>query len=160
MRKYRTNDFEKVSNLIRNVYTKQLAPLNSKNANKIFLNYLIASKKSFGKAKLSLIIEENGKIIGVLKGKILSKSTLKVSTLFIAIRYQKKGFGSKLLKKVENNARKIGIQKIILKANPKAVNFYRKLGYEKTTGIRILKTLGNLKIQPMAKTLKKQRTKP
>ena len=67
--------------------------------------------------KLSLIIEENGKIIGVLKGKILSKSTLKVSTLFIAIRYQKKGFGSKLLKKVENNARKIGIQKIILKAN-------------------------------------------
>jgi len=103
-------------------------------------------KDDFLRYKIFLIVEDKGKIIGVARG-----SELRIGNLFVDGKYHKKGVAKKLMKKFEQIAKKRGSDKIKVRASIYATQFYQKIGYKKTTGVR---RMHGIKIQPMRKNLK------
>lgn len=75
----------------------------------------------------TFIIEKNGNIIGT--GSISTQGQIR--DVFIDIKNHKKGFGKKLMEKLENEAKQKNIKNLFLYAAISAVNFYEKLGYIK-----------------------------
>jgi len=62
-----------------------------------------------------------------------------LSTLAVRSNYQRQGYGKRLLTYVEAEARQDGVRAIRLGSTFRAVDFYRKLGYESTlSGATIL----------------------
>ena len=92
----------------------------------------------------------NGKIAGVLRGR-----KERLASLFVSKRYHRKGIGRMLVSHFEAESCKLDVEVIRVAATLYAVDFYSKLGYKKTTGIRLAWSFGGqgLHYQPMKKTL-------
>jgi len=84
------------------------------------------------------------KIVGIIRGR-----KEKIINLFVDGHYHKQGIGRQLVSKFELSARQQETKFIKINASLYAVNFYQKLGYKKTTGVRFGK---GLKFQAMKKT--------
>ena len=77
-------------------------------------------------------IKENDKILGFVTFKIKQEEA-QIGLIAVLPKFQSKGFGNKLLKKVENYCLQNNIKKINIATqleNIPACNFYKKSGYE------------------------------
>lgn len=72
---------------------------------------------------------EDEKIIGVAG---FQKESGTVAGIFVDPKHKKKGIGSKLMRKIEENAREQGITEMETLASLEAVDFYKKNGYKIT----------------------------
>jgi putative acetyltransferase len=102
------------------------------------------------RAPLVFVAEENGEIVGVLRGR-----KERLASLFVRGDHHRRGIGRRLLAQFEQESVRQEVRVIRLAATLYAVPFYTALGYRKTTGIRngwSFEGTG-LKYQPMKKVL-------
>lgn len=86
----------------------------------------------------TLVVEVNGKIVG-FAGYLEDASDFasikpasEIMALYVLKDYQKKGIGYKLIKEALNRLTKNNIVLFVLEGNTKAINFYKKLGFNFT----------------------------
>ena len=101
-------------------------------------------------ADIVFVAEEDGKIVGVLRGK---KSRLQ--SLFVLAEYHGKGIGRQLVQRFEDMCLKLDSKQIALASSLFAVSFYQKMGYKKSTGVREGRSFQGVgfRFQPMKKVL-------
>lgn len=85
-------------------------------------NYLVKSSE-----KRDLFVALDGKKFVGIAG--LEKN--EVRSVYVHVNMQRKGIGKKLMRKIENSAKKKGYKKIIVRSSLYSVNFYNNLGYKK-----------------------------
>jgi len=104
------------------------------------------------RAPLVLIAEdeENGRIVGVLRG-----SPGRLHSLFVHDAYHRHGIGRQLVGAFETELRAAGCDAITLQSTLYAVPFYQCLGYTRSTGVRSGSCFdgAGFKYQPMKKLL-------
>ena len=153
IRKFQKKDTKQTALLVFNTFKKFNGKDSSeKEAVNRYLSYVDLKKKSIEKMysdyqrkPIFYVAEENGIIVGMVAGGVN-----KITNLYVKGTEHKKGIGKKLILKFENEAIKQGSKEIKIRASLYAVNFYQKMGYKKTTGIR---NFMGLKIYPMKKVL-------
>jgi putative acetyltransferase len=77
--------------------------------------------------KVRFVAEEDGEIIGFSD---YNKTTNELSGLYLKPEYARKGIGTKLLEKIEEDARKEGLEELWCKSTVTAKEFYEKHGYK------------------------------
>src|ERR1043166_2020553 len=93
------------------------------------LAYNRSAGGEFGHKSVTITLRERGRIVGGLAGEIFF-GWLYVSLLWISEEYRGRGFGSKLMKAAEKEARRRGVKQVWLDTfSFQAPAFYRKLGY-------------------------------
>jgi len=123
------------------VIVRNLKPIDAKevsNLDKLYSrkNYYRPSEvlKYYRKnKKLVLVAEVNKKIVGLIIGRTKRKKTGIIEMLFVHPGYRSKRIGTRLVKKLINNFKKIGVKSIFL-INPvkdkKARILYKHLGFK------------------------------
>jgi GNAT superfamily N-acetyltransferase len=103
------------------------------------------------KSPIFLVAEVDGEIAGVLRGR-----RERLASLFVGKNYQRRSVGRKLVEAFETEMRALNVSVIRVAATLYAVPFYSKMGYKKSTGVRISWSFDGygLPIQPMKKILK------
>ena len=81
------------------------------------------------------IFDHNDNMIGVGRIHFLGDAA-QIRYMAIIKEFRSKGLGSKLIKELENIALENNIKKIFLNSRNKAVDFYIKNGYVKTTSVK------------------------
>ncbi len=81
------------------------------------------------KNDIHFVATQNGKIVGCLLLRPLSKSLIKMRQVAVRFDHQKLGIGQALVEASEDYARAEGIRTIELSARQDAVPFYQRLGY-------------------------------
>jgi N-acetylglutamate synthase-like GNAT family acetyltransferase len=71
------------------------------------------------------VIEYNKKIVGM--GRI--EKTSEIRMIYIDPKYHLKGFGRKIIKKIESLAKRKKLKKVYVRALFSAIGFYKKMGY-------------------------------
>ena len=101
-------------------------------------------------ASILLVAEDEGEIVGVLRGR-----KERLQSLFVAGSHHRQGIGRRLVELFEQECRQQGAARIRVAATLFAVPFYRELGYKKTTGVRAMPCFDGeaLPYQPMIKVL-------
>lgn len=102
------------------------------------------------RAPLVLVAEEDGEIVGVLRGR-----RERLASLFVRGDHHRRGIGRALVERFEQESIGQGVSVIRLAATLYAIPFYTALGYRKTTGLRNGWSFegSGLKYQPMKKVL-------
>lgn len=83
--------------------------------------------------KKFLILKDEEKIVAFASFRLKNPQTVWLSALYVDVKRQRRGYGTKLLEAVEKRAKKIRAQVLVLDAVKKAdwaVAFYKKLGYK------------------------------
>jgi len=86
------------------------------------------------RADMVYVAEQEGEIVGVLRGQGLSFGRL--LSMYVRGDYQWHGIGRKLVDRFEQDCLWQGIRQIRLASTLYAVPFYLKLGYKRSTGVR------------------------
>lgn len=97
-----------------------------------FKNYLIDSFKikRILENKITLIdVDIHGNKRGYISFSLVSNSTIEVNYLFVSSKYQRQNVGYSLLNECENISKKFNVNKIVIAAEPRSINFYFKQGY-------------------------------
>ncbi len=152
IRKFKISDTVPVANLI----SRTFATFNNKEGTRKSVQRYIDNynpkkndvkniKNGFLQTPLFFVAEDNGKIIGIVRG-----TKNRVVNLFVYGNYHGKGIGKKLMQKFEREAKKHHSNEIRIRASLFAIKFYQGVGYKKTTAIRNFR---GLKVQPMRKIL-------
>jgi GNAT superfamily N-acetyltransferase len=104
------------------------------------------------KSAIVLVAEDDGEIIGVLRGR-----RIRLGSLFVRGDYHRRGIGRKLVEHFELECIRQGPTVIRVASTLYAVPFYLAMGYKKSTGVRTGWSFDGrgLKIQPMRKVLGK-----
>jgi len=87
-------------------------------------------KDEFEKVGLHLAAFLNDKIIGSGRGHFAESKRAQIRWMAVDKEFQGKGIGSKLLKELEKILFNKGAEEIFLKARERAVNLYKRQGYE------------------------------
>jgi len=159
IRPYRASDSERVGRLIADTYSefnlsfasaeqrdRLLGPFKHARSAEQSHQEVIARVIS---ADMVLVAEEDGEIVGVLRGR---KDRLQ--SLFVRGDHHRRGIGRDLVERFELACRQQGGSEIRVAATLYAVPFYQALGYKKTTGVRSGRSFeGRLEWQPMKKVL-------
>ena len=77
-----------------------------------------------------IIDEPNGKAVAVGRLQFNSIEEAQIRYMAVSDDYQGMGYGSKIVKALDNIAREKGSRKIILQSRENAVKFYEKNGYK------------------------------
>ncbi len=77
---------------------------------------------------LRYVAVQDGKIVGYAD--IRKKSPEEMGGLYVRKDFLQKGVGRKLMKKIEDVVRKMGIKRFLLHSSTTAKGFYEKLGYK------------------------------
>jgi N-acetylglutamate synthase-like GNAT family acetyltransferase len=88
-----------------------------------------SSTDEMEESSINVFAEEEGKVIGCGRLQNTQDNMGQIRFMAVSGECQGKGFGSKVLLEIENQARNIGIKKIILNARDNAVKFYENSGY-------------------------------
>lgn len=106
---------------------------------------------SIVKSAMLFVAEDDGKIVGVLRGR-----RERLASLFVSGDHQRQGIGRKLVKRFEQESIKQGVTVIRVAATLYAVPFYTAMGYKRSTGLRVGRSFEGqgLPVQPMRKVLK------
>jgi len=67
--------------------------------------------------------------IACVQAKPIDNQMVKLRQMAVAVTWQRKGLGSALLSRVENELKRKGFEKVILHARAYALPFYQKAGY-------------------------------
>lgn len=155
IRKLKAKEIKEAADLVRRTYSIFNKKEGSKKAVQSYLD-LYDSNKNFEKVKkmflqneIALVAINNKKIIGIVRG-----GKNRVFNLYVDRKYHDKGIGKILMERFEKEAIKRGSKEIRIRSSLYAAPFYKKIGYKKTTGIRMSPRLYYLKYQPMIKKLK------
>ncbi len=102
------------------------------------------------RASMVFVAEEEGEIVGVLRGR---KDRLQ--SLFVRGDCHRQGIGCRLVERFEQECLRQGATLIRVAATLYAVPFYLNVGYKKTTGVRTMRSFegSGLQYQPMKKIL-------
>ncbi len=102
------------------------------------------------RASMVFVAEDEGQIIGVLRGR-----TDRLQSLFVRGDHHRRGVGRALVERFEQECLRQGGGAVKVAATLYAVPFYTRMGYRKTTGIRPGWSFGGtgLVYQPMKKIL-------
>jgi N-acetylglutamate synthase-like GNAT family acetyltransferase len=79
-------------------------------------NYYILSRKNFF-----------GETILAIGG---FKKSGEVKTMYSNVNFRGEGYGKKMMLYLEEEAKKIGIKQLFLWSSPKAIDFYKKMGFQ------------------------------
>jgi len=160
VRDYREFDADCVGILIADTYSEFNLAFESPEERDKFLGpfqYARSQKRSHREAIAKVIsastvfvAEKDGEIVGVLRGR-----KDKLQSLFVRGDFHRQGIGGRLVLKFEQNCVGQGAQEIRLMSTLYAVPFYQAIGYNKSTGVRRMKSFDGegLKYQPMKKVL-------
>jgi GNAT superfamily N-acetyltransferase len=86
------------------------------------------------RAEMVFVAEEEGEIVGVLRG---NKPRFgRILSLYVRGAYQWHGIGRKLVERFEQDCQWEGIRQVRLASTLYALPFYLKLGYKRSTGVR------------------------
>ncbi len=77
---------------------------------------------------LRYVAIEEEKIIGF--GDIMKDTPEEMGALYVHKNFVRQGVGTKLMKKIENTVRKMGVRRFSLRSSITAKEFYEKLGYK------------------------------
>jgi predicted N-acetyltransferase YhbS len=101
-------------------------------------------------APLVFVAEEDGEIVGVLRGR-----KERLASLFVRGDHHRRGIGRRLVAQFEQECMRQEMRVIRLAATLYAIPFYTALGYRKTTGLRNGWSFDGtgLQYQPMKKVL-------
>ena len=102
------------------------------------------------RAPLVCVAEEDGEIVGVLRGR-----KERLASLFVREDHHRRGIGRRLVEQFEQESIRQEVRVIRVAATLYAIPFYAALGYRKTTGVRngwSFEGTG-LQYQPMKKVL-------
>jgi GNAT superfamily N-acetyltransferase len=104
------------------------------------------------RSPIALVAEEDGEIVGVLRGR-----KERLGSLFVRGDRHRQGIGRMLVQRFEQECLGQGMGLIRVASSLYAVPFYLAMGYKRSTGVRFGWSFGGtgLKIQPMRKVLKK-----
>ncbi len=102
------------------------------------------------RAPVVLVAEDDGEIVGVLRGR-----RERLASLFVRGDHHRRGIGRALVERFEEESIEQGVGVIRLAATLYAIPFYTALGYRRTTGLRNGWSFEGrgLKYQPMKKVL-------
>ncbi len=102
------------------------------------------------RAALVLVAEDEGQIVGVLRGR-----PGRLQSLFVRGAAHRRGVGRLLMERFEQACIERGASQITMAATLYAVPFYQRLGYKRSTGVRVGHSFEGrgLPIQPMKKVL-------
>lgn len=120
IRKFRKKDAEACSKLISETlfYSKTLTEKEQRHIKKKTMPQELIKKM---KQRACFICEKSGRMIGT---GTLNKN--EIITMYVSPKFQHKGVGSLILKRLEKEAKKSKIKKLFLYTHPKASNFYLK----------------------------------
>lgn len=160
LRAYRESDAESIGRLIADTYgefnlgfaspeekAKLLGPFHFARSSDAAHRTAIAQAI---RASMVLIAEDDGEIVGVLRGR-----TERIQSLFVRGDYHRRGVGRELVSQFEQECIRQGVRTIRVASTLLAVPFYLAMGYKRTTGIRngwSFEGTG-LRYQPMKKTM-------
>jgi GNAT superfamily N-acetyltransferase len=104
-------------------------------------------------SEVVLVAERDGKIVGVLRGRIN-----RLGSLFVGSDYHQQGIGRSLVERFEDWVAERGRGVIKVASSLYAVPFYMKMGYKKSTGVRKSWSFEGygFPIQPMRKIISKK----
>ncbi len=102
------------------------------------------------RAPLVLVAEEDGEIVGVLRGR-----RERLASLFVRGDHHRRGIGRALVQLFEQASLREGVTVLRVAATPYGVPFYAALGFRRSTGFRNGWSFEGrgLKYQPMRKVL-------
>jgi GNAT superfamily N-acetyltransferase len=102
------------------------------------------------RSEIVLVAEEDGEIVGVLRGR-----KERLASLFVRGDRHRRRIGQRLVERFEQQSQRQGVTVIRVAATLYAVPFYLKMGYKRSTGMRAGWSFEGtgLKIQPMKKIL-------
>lgn len=102
-------------------------------------------------ASMVFVAELDGSVVGVLRGR-----KDKLQSLFVRGDVHRRGIGSRLVLRFEQECVNQGAEKIVLMSTLHAVPFYQAMGYRKSTGVRRMHSFQGegLPYQPMKKPMK------
>ncbi len=86
-------------------------------------------------AAMVLVAEDEGEIVGVLRGR-----SDKLQSLFVREAHHRQGIGRRLVERFEQECRQRGSPAIKVQATLYAVPFYLALGHKRTTGARAMRS--------------------
>jgi len=139
IRKFRKQDAKKTYYLIKKAHLINLKSFYPKKIIDFFCRRNTPSKIIEKSKEIDLFVAvENNKILG-----INGLKQNQVRKFYVNPRYQKKGVGKKLMKNVENIARKRKINKLIVHSSLYADGFYKKMGFKRIK--RITTNKNNIK---------------
>ncbi len=161
IRKYQKKDSIAVGKLIADTFKKfNLSYASPEEQQKLLGPFRHARSKSAAHKKeiakiisapmVFVAIDNKKEIVGILRG-----SKEKMRSLFVHELYHRNGVGQKLVKRFEKECASLDSKVIYLMATIYAIPFYKKMGYKKTTGIRVMNCFEGtgLKYQPMKKII-------
>jgi GNAT superfamily N-acetyltransferase len=107
------------------------------------------------RAPLILVAEDDGEIVGVLRGGRKDQQRVVLQSLFVKASYHRQGIGRKLVARFERVCLRGGTTVIRLSATLYAIPFYAALGYKCSTGVRTGTSFqgAGFRYQPMRKIL-------
>jgi GNAT superfamily N-acetyltransferase len=164
IRPYRLDDAPNVGRLIATTYTKfNLSFLRPEERAPFLGPFLHAWSQQAAHqqeiaqaitADMVLVAEDNGEIVGVLRGR-----SGKLQSLFVREEDHRRGVGRRLVEHFEVGCARQGATVIKLQATLYAVPFYLSMGYKKTTGVRRMRSFAGagLPYQPMKRVLRAMR---
>lgn len=162
IRPYLECDAESVGNLIADTFSEFNLSFASPGEKDLFLGPFRHSRSTEKahqeaiaqviRADTVLVAEDDGEIVGVLRGK---KNRLQ--SLFVRGDHHRQGIGQKLVEHFERECVRQGGTYVRVSATLYAVPFYLEMGYKRTTGIRSGRSFEGtgLMWQPMKKVLNK-----
>ena len=102
------------------------------------------------RAPLVFVAEEDGEVVGVLRGR-----KERLASLFVRGDRHRRGIGRQLVEQFEQECIRQGVTVIRVAATLYAIPFYTALGYRRTTGVRSGWSFEGtgLRYQPMKKVL-------
>ena len=148
LRKFNKEDSKEVSDFI----IKSFITFNGKNLNKESIKFFIElyRKENIEDKWLKdyvVIAEINNKIIGVGR----AKKNGFITHCYVDKKFMRKGIGSTLMKRLENQIKSEKRNRVLLNSSPYGLKFYEKLGY-KSKGIK--KIYHGIPLYPMIKKVK------
>ncbi len=161
IRDYTKNDAQDVGLLIKDTYSEfNLAFLAPEDLPSYLGPFAFADQQEPGRledihavilSELVFVAEADGRIAGVLRGRLD-----RLGSLFVAKQFQRQGIGRALVEYFESAVRSQGSQVIRVASSLYAVPFYLRMGYKKSTGVRRGWSFEGhgIPIQPMKKILK------
>ena len=159
IRSYRAPDAEQVGRLIADTYSEfNLSFASPEERDRLLgpFKHARSAEQSHQEAiarvisaAMVLVAEDDGEIVGVLRGR---KDRLQ--SLFVRGDRHRRGIGQDLVERFEQACVEQGASEIRVAATLYAVPFYHRMGYKKTTGVRSGRSFeGRLEWQPMKKVL-------
>ena len=103
------------------------------------------------RSPIFLVAEAEGEIVGILRGR-----KERLASLFVRKDHHHQGVGRQLVARFEAESAAQGVAVIRVASTLYAIPFYRKMGYQKSTGLRSGWSFEGhgLPVQPMKKVLK------